>query len=334
MEWKKALRHPRREFGRQASEPPLPDDAARDWPPAGPAQAESLHDAGASPETARYDPGRDDLKRTEEAEVALLAVRAAAREKEERDDSIRVGWMGGAARDAYYRMRWEAINQPRITWMTPEQRDQEYERFRFTEWERSNAERIALKSPEQRREMFRSEDMLNRYRAGLPARNDKEREAYQIWRELDLDAAEDYRHGVLMPQHDHGRDEDPPGWEPADDRAERLQDDTTERAVASKSIRPVSQDQAEEAGYGESADAAGVADNRAQDAADADSEYRATRWMVGAGSGLEDGPMTRRPPGNEAVDAEPPGLLTQADLRPPGPVQPGNRQRPSGPVPW
>ncbi len=239
-------------------------------------------------------------------------------------------------------MRWEAINQPRITWMTHEQRDQEYERFRFAEWERSNAERIALKSPGQRHEMFRSEDMLDRYRAGLPARNDEEREAYQIWRELGLDAAEDYRHGVLMPQQDYGPGEGPPDREPAAGRVERRQGGTTKPAPAPGSTWLVAREETEAVGRGGLLGAFEAGTAAGKGTAQAAAPQRATGWRpgsAGAGSGLEDGPLTRRAPlrpaqGDDGIDAGPPRPDMPGNFRPPDPVPPGRGQAPSGPVPW
>ena len=41
----------------------------------------------------------------------------------------------------------------------------------------------------ERQEMFRSEELLTRYRPGLPPRDDEEREAYREWRQLDADVS-------------------------------------------------------------------------------------------------------------------------------------------------
>jgi hypothetical protein len=72
--------------------------------------------------------------------------------------------------------------------------------IRLAQWDQQNAERIAPMSPGERQEMFRSEELLMRYRAGLPARDGEEREAYQEWRQLDADVVNEYTEAVEIPE--------------------------------------------------------------------------------------------------------------------------------------
>jgi hypothetical protein len=59
-------------------------------------------------------------------------------------------------------------------------------------------------SPGERQEMFRSEELLTRYRAGLPARDAEEREAYQEWRQLDADTGSAYQEDATIPDRHAG----------------------------------------------------------------------------------------------------------------------------------
>ena len=76
--------------------------------------------------------------------------------------------------------------------MTPDQLDRQYEQFRFSEWEQRSSARIASLSPQERLDRFRAEESLNRYRSGLPPRDDDERGSYREWAQLDADVVDDY----------------------------------------------------------------------------------------------------------------------------------------------
>jgi hypothetical protein len=96
-------------------------------------------------------------------------------------------------------MRWEAVNAVKLSGMSPQRIEQEYDAFGLAQWEQQNAERIAPMRPGERQEMFRSEELLTRYRAGLPARDGEEREAYQEWQQLDADTVSAYQENATIP---------------------------------------------------------------------------------------------------------------------------------------
>ena len=127
-----------------------------------------------------------------------MAARAAERAREEERDDQRVSMMVPGHRLEYRRMRWETVNAVKLSGMSPQRIEQEYDAFRLAQWEQQNAERIAPMSPGERQEMFRSEELLTRYRAGLPARDAEEREAYQEWRQLDADVVDVYREDATI----------------------------------------------------------------------------------------------------------------------------------------
>jgi hypothetical protein len=131
--------------------------------------------------------------------MAVMAARAAQRAREEELDNDRVSMMVPRHRLEYRRMRWEAVNAVKLSGMSPQRIEQEYDAFRLAQWEQQNAERIAPMSPGERQEMFHSEELLTRYRAGLPARDAEEREAYQEWRELDADVVNAYQEDATIP---------------------------------------------------------------------------------------------------------------------------------------
>ena len=189
MSWRDAFLHPRRNH--EGSRPArarargvgLETFAASELPRDG-AGALGLH---ADPDKTIY------------AEMAVMAARAAQRAREEELDNDRVSMMVPRHRLEYRRMRWEAVNAVKLSGMSPQRIEQEYDAFRLAQWEQQNAERIAPMSPGERQEMFHSEELLTRYRAGLPARDAEEREAYQEWRQLDADVVNAYQEDATIP---------------------------------------------------------------------------------------------------------------------------------------
>ena len=206
MSWRDAFLHPWRDQGRSRSAKT-------------PARAVVL-DKFAASEPARDDADalglHADPDETIHAEMAVMAARAAERAREKELDNDRVAMMVPRHRLEYRRMRWETVNAVKLSSMSPQRIEQEYDAFRFAQWEQQNAERIAPMSPGERQESFRLEELLTRYRAGLPARDAEEREAYQEWRQLDADVVNEYTEAVEIPERlwDGSVDsDDPPRWE-------------------------------------------------------------------------------------------------------------------------
>ncbi len=189
MSWREAFLHPRRDQG--TSRP-----ANTSAPAAGPGTV-------AASEAARDDAGargrHADPDETIHAEIVVMAARAAEGAREEERDDQRVAMITPRHRLEYRRMRWEAVNAVQLSGMSPQRIEQEYDAFRFAQWEQQNAERIAPMSPGERQGMFRSEELLTRYRAGLPARDGEERETYQEWRQLDADVVNAYQEDATIP---------------------------------------------------------------------------------------------------------------------------------------
>ena len=160
MSWRDAFPHPRRDQGTSGpantSAPAAgPETFAASEPPRDNAGARGRH---ADPDEIIH------------AEMAVMAARAAERAREEERDDQRVSMMVPGHRLEYRRMRWEAVNAVKLSGMSPQRIEQEYDAFRFAQWEQRNAERIAQMGPGERQEMFRAEEALTRYRAGiLPA---------------------------------------------------------------------------------------------------------------------------------------------------------------------
>ncbi len=337
MEWKDTLLYPLRQYWHRHGQ------TARE-----PAEASCGPDAEAEQTGADMDwrSRFAERERAERAELAEMAARAAQRASEEDEERFRIGRMDRKQRFEYHRMRWEAVNARTIAGLTPEQRDARYDSFRYAEWEQRNADRLGLLGQERRKEMFRSEDMLNRYRAGLPARDDEECDAYREWAELDADYVEDYVREVLNPQRDYENYEGPLGWEDyvGEYRAPHRDDDAVDEAAAPRDSSWQAGPQAWAAGPdGPPPGAVGAATHGGEQDAQADGPHGAVGWMpgsAGAGSGLEDGPMARHPvAGPPAHDGEseetgPLWLIPPGNVGAPDQAQPRRGQSPSGPVPW
>ena len=200
MGWRDRL--PRR-WREQAGNEPAP---ALDYD-ARPQAAEETSPDGAGSLSRRPDPDE-----AIDAEMAVMAARAAERAREQELDNQRVSMMAPRHRLEHRRMRWETINAVRISGMPPQRIEEEYRDFRFTQWEQQNAERVAPMSPGERQEMFRAEEMLTRYRAGLPPRDEEERDAYREWRQLDADVVNAYREEAEIPEqlwHEHVQNNGP-----------------------------------------------------------------------------------------------------------------------------
>ena len=280
MSWRDAFLHPRR-------------NQERSRPARTPARAAGLETFAAS-EPARDDVGalgpHADPDEIIHAEMAVMAARAAERAREEERDDDRVSMMVPGHRLEYRRMRWEAVSAVKLGGMSPQRIEQEYDAFRFAQWGQRNAERIAPMSPGERQEMFRSEELLTRYRAGLPARDGEEREAYQEWRQLDADVVNAYGEDATIPG--------PP----------------SRGAVGELSL-----------------------ESRAAEVSPG--TVSALPGPAGAGSGLEDGPMSRPARDGAAqrdsvgVDAEPPLMIRPGDPGAPGQVRPAGGGVPRSPVP-
>ena len=238
MDWKKALRHPLREYNtwvegqvRRLQVPP-------DWLAIENEQADPQPD---SETDVALDIDRvcADREAAERAEIAGMAARAAERAQEKRrrfpPQPVRPRKAPRVSPDAL------GGAEPGSRFLDDaEQLDRQYDRFRYTEWEQRNAERVALMSPEERQERFRSEEMLTRYRAGLPARDDDEREAYREWQELDAEYVEDYVEEVLIPEREYENYEGPLSWYEylAQYRAERRDDAATNDDTTPPSTGP------------------------------------------------------------------------------------------------
>ena len=280
MSWRDAFLHPRRnqERSRPARTPARAvglETFAASAPARDDADALGLH---ADPDEAIY------------AQMAVMAARAAERAREEERDDDRVSMMVPGHRLEYRRMRWEAVSAVKLGGMSPQRIEQEYDAFRFAQWGQRNAERIAPMSPGERQEMFRSEELLTRYRAGLPARDGEEREAYQEWRQLDADVVNAYQEDATIPGPPSGG------------------------AVGELSL-----------------------ESRAAEVSPG--TVSALPGPAGAGSGLEDGPMSRPARDGAAqrdsvgVDAEPPLMIRPGDPGAPGQVRPACGGVPRSPAP-
>jgi hypothetical protein len=279
MSWRDAFLHPRR-------------NQERSRPAKTPARAVGLEMFTAS------EPPRDadglglhaDPDETMYAEMAVMAARAAKRAREEELDNDRVAMMVPRHRLECRRMRWEAVNAVKLSGMSPRRIEQEYDAFRLAEWEQQNAERIAQMGPGERQESFRLEELLTRYRAGLPARDAEEREAYQEWRQLDADVVNAYQEDATIPGPRSGG---------------AVGELSPESPAAEMSPGTVS----------------------------------ALPGPAGAGSGLEDGPMSRPARDSAAqrdsvgVDAESLLMIRPGDPGAPGQVRPAGGGVPRSPVP-
>lgn len=280
MSWRDAFLGPRRDRGRSRSAET-------------PARAVGLETFAVS-ELARDDAGalglHADRDGTIDAEMAVMAARAAKRAREEERDNDRVAMMVPRHRLEYRRMRWEAVNAVKLSGMSPQRIEQEYDAFRLAQWEQQNRERIAPMSPGERQESFRLEELLTRYRAGLPARDAEEREAYQEWRQLDADVVNAYQEDATIPGPPSGG---------------AVGELSPESPAAEMSPCTVS----------------------------------ALPGPAGAGSGLEDGPMSRPARVSAAqrdsvgVDAESPLMIRPGDPGAPGQVRPARGGVPRSPAP-
>jgi hypothetical protein len=254
MSWRDAFLYLRRDQGRSS-------------PAKTPARAVGLETFAVS-ERARDDAGalglHADPDETIFAEMAVMAARAAERAREEELDNDRVAMMVPRHRLEYRRMRWEAINAVKLSGMSPQRM-----------------------GPGERQEMFRSEELLTRYRAGLPARDAAEREAYHEWRQLDADVVDAYQEDATIPGPPSGA---------------AVGEFSPESPAAEMSPGTVS----------------------------------ALPGPAGAGSGLEDGPMSRPARDRAAqrdsvgVDAEPPLMIRPGA---PGQLRPAGGGVPRSPVP-
>ena len=167
-------------------------------------------------------------RQAERAEMLELVARATKRtEEEEERDQWRLGSMDPALRWEYRRLCWQALHPDLASWMTPEQLDWQYEQFRLSEWEERSSARIASLSPQERLDRFRAEESLNRYRSGLPPRDDDECGSYREWAQLDAEVIEEHIANVLRSQQEPEAyvsgadpdDDDTPPWatDPADE---------------------------------------------------------------------------------------------------------------------
>jgi len=338
MSWRDAFLHPRRDHG--TSRP-----ANTSAPAAGPGTV-------AASEAARYDAGargrHADPDEIIHAEMAAMAERAAERAREEERDDQRVSMMVPGHRLEYRRMRWEAVSAVKLGGMSPQRIEQEYDAFRFAQWEQRNAERIAPMSPGERQEMFRSEELLTRYRTGLPARDAEEREAYQEWRQLDADVVDACTEEIETPErawdeYRHGN-----GSLSGEEFFTQHIDELSKDRAASESAAPPSAGRRRlpAAHVANSADPprdVSATGELSSESLDPDSSPGAARKLpgpTGAGSGLEDGPISPLTPGGaiprggDAPDAGLPLLVPPGDPAAPGQVRPGHGEGPSGPVPW
>jgi hypothetical protein len=280
--------------------------------------------------------------------MTTMATRAAERAQEEELENYRVSLMAPRHRLEHRRMRWQAINAANLRGMSPQRVDQEYRSFRFAQWEQHNARRIASMSPAERQESFRSEEMLTRYRAGLPPRDDEERGAYREWRQLDADVVNAYREEVEIPEQMWDQYVQSNGPLSRKEFFARYFGEFTEEGAASESAAPSSPDHrsvpgtdvAESAGPPGGFDAAGELSPEFRDPDASPGTARRLPGQAGAGSGLEDGPMGpfapdgAAPHGGNAPDAGPPLLVPPGEPGVPGQVRPGHGEAPSGPVPW
>ena len=229
MDWKTTL-HPVRRYrrwadGRARGSGDLPEQAG----PEPAADELKQPDAPSEPATG-FDAKRviAERRQAERAEMLELVARATKRAEEEERDQWRLGSMDPALRWEYRRLRWQARHSDLVSRMTPDQLDRQYERFRFSEWEQRSGGRVASLSPQERLDRFRAEESLNRYRSGLPPRDDDERGSYREWAQLDAGVVDDYAENVLRPQQDTEAnnsgedpgDDDTPPWatDPADEQ--------------------------------------------------------------------------------------------------------------------
>ena len=338
MSWRDAFLHPRREQGKSR-------------PARTPARAVGLETFAVS-ELARDDAGALGLHADPDgaihAEMAVMAARAAERAREEELDNDRVSMMVPRHRLEYRRMRWEAVNAAKLSGMSPQKIEQEYDAFRLAQWEQQNADRIAQMGPGERQESFRSEELLTRYRAGLPARDDEEREAYREWRQLDADAVNAYREEVEIPEQLWDEYVHSNGPLNRDEFFAQYFEELTEKRTAGDSAESSGPDCVSSPGA-EVAEPTGplpggvrASNELGAEFPDADASPSAVRLsgLSRAGSGLEDGPMSplasdgAAPRGGDAPDAGPPLLIPPGDPGAAGQVRPGYDDSPSGPALW
>ena len=303
-----------------------------------PAAADPAGDDAGSP-GRRPDPGEAIY-----AEMREMAAQAAARVREEERENHRVGRMAPRYRLEYRRMRWEAVCAGQIAGMSPERIEDEYRSFRFAQWEYRNAMWIWRMSPAERQDRFRGDEMLKRFRSGLPPRDEWEREAYRERRQFETRALLD----ILKPEEalemlwdEYTQSGGPLSREefsvqyfrelsqdrPASGRAEPSNTDPWSApapdAAGSAVLPPPAISAAAEPG--QKVPGAGAASSRPGPA--------------GAGSGLEDGPLSLPGPddaashGGNGPDPGPPWLVRPGDPGAPGQARPGHGETPSGPVP-
>ena len=283
--------------------------------------------SGDPPEQAGPEPAADELKQpdapsdpatgfdakrviaarrqAERAEMLELVARATKRTEEDERDQWRLGSMEPALRWEYRRLCWEALHPDLASWMTPEQLEWQYEQFRLSEWEERTSARIASLSPRERLDRFRAEESLNRYRSGLPPRDDDECGSYREWAQLDAEVIEEHVANVLRSQQEPEAyvsgadpDDDTPPW------------------------------------------ATDLADEQHQPGSGVSSSPDAKTWLpgpAGAGSGLEQGPIAPfAPVPRDQRDATPKHspLITPPDADPPDLLtRPDNAPGPQGPIP-
>ena len=244
-------------------------------------------------------------------------------------------------------MRWEAVNAVKLSGMSPQRIEQEYDAFRLAQWEQQNAERIAPMSQGERQEMFRSEELLTRYRAGLPARDADECEAYQEWRQLDADVVDACTEEVETPERAWDEYSQGNGFLSGEEFFPQHIGELSKDRAASESAAPSNAGRrslpvADVANSAQPPRDVSATGELSSEFLDPDSSPGATRKLpgsTGAGSGLEDGPTSPFAPDGaiprpgDAPDAGQPLLIPPGDPAAPGQVRPGHEEGPSGPVP-
>ena len=198
MDWKTTL-HPVRRYrrwadGRARGSGDPPEQAGPE-----PAADEMERPDAASGVAAGFDAKRviAERRQAERAEMLELVARVTKRTEEEERDQWRLGSMDPALRWEYRWLCWEALHPDLVSWMTPEQIEWQYEQFRLSEWEERSGARMASLSPQERLDRFRAEESLNRYRSGLPPRDDDECDSYREWAQLDAEVIEEHIANVL-----------------------------------------------------------------------------------------------------------------------------------------
>lgn len=119
-----------------------------------------------------------------------------ARRAAEDDDEQKLTGGYFPEKHALSRMRWDAVNAARVDGLPAEQAA---EMFRHDIEKQAHAARFLSLREAELEEHAKGMETLRRWRRGLPARDDSERDSYREYNELEADRVDDYVQNVLIP---------------------------------------------------------------------------------------------------------------------------------------